>query len=155
MVKLLIGEKGSGKTKRLLEAVDTALQNSKGHVVCVEKDDLLRFQISYRVRLLAASNYGISGYDAFYGFLSGLCAGDHDITDILVDATLKIGGKNYDELAAFLSRIARRGGLEGVAPEEIQEYVCFANRAASITTSRPGAIPAMPTLAEMEAALQA
>ena len=111
MVKLLIGEKGSGKTKRLLEAVDTALQNSKGHVVCVEKDDLLRFQISYRVRLLAASNYGISGYDAFYGFLSGLCAGDHDITDILIDATLKIGGKNYDELAAFLSRIARLSEL--------------------------------------------
>ncbi len=51
---------------------------------------------------------------------------------------------------AFLSRIARRGGLEGVAPEEIQEYVCFANRAASITTSRRGAIPAMPTLDEVQ-----
>ena len=113
MVKLLIGEKGTGKTKRLLDNVNTALLNSKGHVVCVEKDDLLRFQVSYRVRLLAASNYGISGYDAFYGFLSGLCAGDHDITDILVDATLKIGGKNYDELAAFLGRIARLSELTG------------------------------------------
>ena len=113
MVKLLIGEKGSGKTKKLLDAVNTALQESKGHVVCVEKDDLLRYQVSYRVRLLAAANYGISGYDAFYGFLSGLCAGDHDITDILIDATLKIVGRDYEALATFLERIARLSDLTG------------------------------------------
>ena len=112
-VKLLIGGKGSGKTKLLLEKVSEALANSKGHVVCVEKDDLLRYQVSYRVRLLAAANYGISGYDAFYGFLSGLCAGDHDITDILVDATLKIGGRDYDQLSDFMARIARLSELTG------------------------------------------
>ena len=65
------------------------------------------------MRLLAAANYGISGYEAFYGFLSGLCAGDHDITDILVDATLKIGGRGYDELAAFLNKIAKLSDLTG------------------------------------------
>lgn len=111
MVKLLIGGKGSGKTKKLINNVNTALEASKGHVVCVEKDDLLRYQISYKVRLLAASNYGISGYDAFYGFLSGLCAGDHDITDILVDATLKIGGRDYNDLADFLEKVSRLSSL--------------------------------------------
>ncbi|MBE6717030.1 MAG: hypothetical protein E7573_08925 [Ruminococcaceae bacterium] len=111
MVKLLIGGKGSGKTKKLIASVNDALEASKGHVVCVEKDDLLRYQISYKVRLLAASNYGISGYDAFYGFLSGLCAGDHDITDILIDATLKIGGRDYDELADFLEKVSRLSSL--------------------------------------------
>lgn len=111
MVKLLIGEKGTGKTKRLIDCVNDALAASKGHVICVEKDDLLRYQVNYKVRLLAASNYGISGYDAFYGFLSGLCAGDHDVTDILVDATLKIGGRDYALLAAFLEKIARLGKL--------------------------------------------
>ncbi|MBR3768436.1 MAG: hypothetical protein IKL10_09405 [Clostridia bacterium] len=111
MVKLLIGEKGTGKTKKLIACVNEALEASKGHVVCVEKDDLLRYQISYKVRLLAASNYGISGYDAFYGFLSGLCAGDHDITDILIDATLKIGGRDYDELAEFLEKVTRLSAL--------------------------------------------
>ncbi len=111
MVKLLIGGKGSGKTKKLINNVNAALETSKGHVVCVEKDDLLRYQISYKVRLLAASNYGISGYDAFYGFLSGLCAGDHDITDILVDATLKIGGRDYNDLADFLEKVARLSSL--------------------------------------------
>ena len=111
MVKLLIGEKGTGKTKRLIDCVNDALAVSKGHVICVEKDDLLRYQVNYKVRLLAASNYGISGYDAIYGFLSGLCAGDHDVTDILVDATLKIGGRDYALLAAFLEKIARLGKL--------------------------------------------
>ena len=111
MVKLFIGEKGTGKTKKLINGVNAALENSKGHVVCVEKDDLLRYQISYKVRLLAASNYGICGYDAFYGFLSGLCAGDHDITDILVDATLKIGGRDYEALADFLEKVSRLSSL--------------------------------------------
>ena len=111
MLKIIVGEKGTGKTKRLIDCVNDALAVSKGHVICVEKDDLLRYQVNYKVRLLAASNYGISGYDAFYGFLSGLCAGDHDVTDILVDATLKIGGRDYALLAAFLEKIARLGKL--------------------------------------------
>lgn len=107
MVKLLVGSKGSGKTKRLIENVNTALNASEGNIICVEKDELLRYQLSYKVRLISANSYGISGYDAFYGFLCGICAGDHDITDILVDATLKIGGHDYDELAEFLEKIAR------------------------------------------------
>ena len=113
MVKLLIGEKGSGKTKKLINCVNAALDKTNGHVVCVEKDDLLRYQISYKVRLLAASNYSIEGYDAFYGFLSGLCAGDHDITDILIDATLKIGGRDYEALADFLVKVASLSALSG------------------------------------------
>ncbi len=113
MIKLLIGEKGTGKTKKLINCVNAALDASNGHVVCIEKDDLLRYQISYKVRLLAASNYSIDGYDAFYGFLSGLCAGDHDITDILIDATLKIGGRNYEELADFLIKVASLSKLTG------------------------------------------
>ena len=113
MIKLLIGEKGTGKTKKLINCVNAALDASNGHVVCVEKDDLLRYQISYKVRLLAASNYSIEGYDAFYGFLSGLCAGDHDITDILIDATLKIGGRNYEELGDFLVKVASLSKLTG------------------------------------------
>ena len=53
----------------------------------------------------AATRYNVSGFDAFYGFLSGICAGDHDITDILIDATLRIGGRDYDELAVFLEKV--------------------------------------------------
>ncbi len=106
MVYLIIGNKGSGKTKRLIDRVNDALERSNGNVVCVEKERLLTYAVNYRARLVETDNYNISGYEAFYGFLCGLVAGDHDITDILVDATLKIGGRNYDELASFLKKVS-------------------------------------------------
>ena len=106
MVKIITGNKGSGKTKRLIELVNSAVEKSNGNVVCVEKERLLTYDINYRARLVETDHYGVEGYDAFYGFLCGIVAGDHDITDILVDATLKIGGKNMDELASFLNKVA-------------------------------------------------
>ena len=114
MIKLIIGEKGTGKTKKLIEKVNDALSSSNGNVVCVEKKDLLRFQINYKARLVTADAYGINGYEAFYGLLCGLCAGDHDITDILVDATLKIAGtKDGDALCGFLKKIKVLSDLSG------------------------------------------
>ena len=106
MVTLIIGHKGSGKTKKLIQAVNDAIEKSNGNVVCVEQGTQLRTEVNYRARLVSANEYSIKGYDAFYGFLSGLCAGDHDITDILVDATLKIGGRDYEALANFLEKVA-------------------------------------------------
>ncbi|MBQ8015126.1 MAG: hypothetical protein IJ264_02955 [Clostridia bacterium] len=106
MVKLIIGNKGSGKTKRLIDLVNGAVEKSNGNVVCIEKERLLTYDINYRARLIETDHYKVSGYDAFYGFLCGVIAGDHDITDILVDATLKIGGKDYEALAAFLEKVS-------------------------------------------------
>ena len=106
MVKLIIGNKGSGKTKRLIELVNSAVEKSNGNVVCVEKERLLTYDVNYRARLVETDHYKVSGYDAFYGFLSGILAGDHDITDVLVDATLKIGGRDYEKLADFLEKVA-------------------------------------------------
>ena len=106
MVKLIIGNKGSGKTKRLIELVNNAVEMSNGNVVCIEKERLLTYDVNYRARLVETDHYGVSGYDAFYGFLCGIVAGDHDITDILVDATLKIGGRDYEALANFLEQVS-------------------------------------------------
>ncbi len=106
MVKLIIGNKGSGKTKRLIEMVNSAVESSNGNVVCIEKERLLTYDVNYRARLVETDHYKVTGYDAFYGFLCGIIAGDHDITDILVDATLKIGGRDYDALADFLEKVA-------------------------------------------------
>ncbi len=105
MVNLILGHKGAGKTKKLIELVNSAVEKSSGNVVCIEKEPLLTYNINYRARLSATDNYKVSGYDAFYGFLSGVCAGDHDITDIFVDATLRIGGRDYEELADFLAKV--------------------------------------------------
>ena len=105
MISLIIGNKGSGKTKRLISLVDEAMERSDGCVVCIEKEPLLTYQINYRVRLIDTDHFGIGGYDQFFGFICGVCAGNHDITDILVDATLKIGGKDYEQLASFLEKV--------------------------------------------------
>ena len=104
MVKLIIGNKGSGKTKKLIDLVNAAVEKSNGNVVCIEKERLLTYDINYRARLVETDHYGVTGYEAFYGFLCGIVAGDHDITDILVDATIKIGGRDYAALADFLKK---------------------------------------------------
>ena len=106
MISLILGHKGSGKTKRLIAEVEAAVENSNGNVICVEKETLLTYEVNYRARLVGVERYGISGYDAFYGFISGICAGDHDITDILIDATLRIGGRDFNELAVFLKKLS-------------------------------------------------
>ena len=105
MVSLIIGHKGSGKTKILVDNVNDAVEKSNGNVICVEKETKLTYDVSHRARLVSTGSYSVSGFDAFYGFLSGLCAGDHDITDILVDATFRIGGRDYEALADFLKKV--------------------------------------------------
>ena len=106
MISLIIGKKGSGKTKHLLENVNAAAQSSKGNVVCIEKGNTLTFDVSSVARLVDSDVYGISGYDAYYGFLSGICAGNYDVTDIFGDATLRIGGRNYEDVADFIERVS-------------------------------------------------
>ena len=105
MISLILGHKGSGKTKHLIALVNESMEKSDGNVVCIEKEPLLTYDVNYQVRLIDTDQYGISGYDQFFGFLCGVCAGDHDITDVLIDATLKIGGRDYDALAAFLKNV--------------------------------------------------
>ncbi|MBQ7962803.1 MAG: hypothetical protein IJ289_09415 [Clostridia bacterium] len=105
MITLLTGTKGSGKTKKLIALIADAAQASAGHVICVEQKEALRYDVKTSVRLVSTEYYGVEGFDAFYGLLTGLCAGDHDITDILVDATLRIGSRDMDELAAFLAKV--------------------------------------------------
>ena len=105
MISLILGHKGAGKTKHLISCVNEAVETSKGNVICVEKETKLTYDVNYRARLIATDDYEVKGYDAFYGFLAGVCAGDHDITDVLVDATLRIGGRDYNELAKFLERV--------------------------------------------------
>ena len=116
MISLIIGKKGTGKTKVLVQHVNDAVHVSSGNVVCVEKETKLTYDVNYRARLVDTDQYNVSGYDAFYGFISGIIAGNHDITDILVDATLKIGGRDYEALANFLEKIAE---LSKIAEQDI------------------------------------
>ena len=105
MVTLLIGKKGSGKTKRLIEEANAAVAASNGSVVVIEKGAKLTYDLTHKARLVDTDAYKIKGYDALYGFLSGMCAGNYDITDIFVDSTFKIAGDNIEELAAFVKKL--------------------------------------------------
>ncbi|WP_458407432.1 hypothetical protein, partial [Anaerotignum sp.] len=113
MMKLIVGNKGSGKTKTLISMVNDAVAVSKGNVVCIEKGSVMTFDINYKARLVDIDNYDIVGYEAFYGFLTGILAGNYDITHLFVDATLRIGGRDYAALADMLAKlnkvVAERG----------------------------------------------
>lgn len=105
MVTLIIGKKGSGKTKKLINLANEAVEASNGNVVVIEKGSKLTYDITHKARLIDTEQYAIQGYDAFFGFLSGLCAGNYDVTDVLVDSTLKIGGQDFNEFAEFITKI--------------------------------------------------
>ncbi|MBR5381215.1 MAG: hypothetical protein IK136_01200 [Oscillospiraceae bacterium] len=97
MVKVIMGVKGSGKTKRLIELIQTAVKEEHGSLVCIERKPQLTYDIPHTVRLVTASDYGISSYEVMKGFICGLHAGNYDITHIFIDNLFKILGVTFDE----------------------------------------------------------
>ncbi len=105
MVKLITGKRGSGKTKILIDAIHDAEKKSKGNVVAVQKGSSLNTDITYKVRLVNVEDYNIDGTEAFYGFIAGILASDHDCTDIFVDATLRITGRDYVKVGEMFEKL--------------------------------------------------
>ena len=106
MVQLIMGLKGSGKTKRLVEMVATAVREETGSVVCIEKDKKLTYDIPYQARLIYACDYAyaMGSYDFFKGFLSGLHAGNYDITHVFIDNFTKMLSEvSEQQIAEFLA----------------------------------------------------
>ena len=92
MVKVIIGLRGSGKTKQLVDSINTAVKNESGSIVCIEKGNKLTYDIDYRVRLIEASEYMMGSFTFLKGFISGLHAGNFDITHVFIDSLYKISG---------------------------------------------------------------
>ena len=90
MLKLIIGVKGTGKTKALISMVNEAVDASRGDVVCIEKGTKLRFDIKYQARLINTEEYCIEDAPGLFGFIAGILASNHDVTDLFVDSALKI-----------------------------------------------------------------
>ena len=105
MLKLIIGAKGSGKTKTLIELVNGALKETNGSVVCIEKGDKLKFDISYQCRLMDTDEYQVKTSLGLYGFLAGILASNHDESDHLVDSALKICNNDMDAFEEFLAKV--------------------------------------------------
>lgn len=104
MLKLIIGVKGTGKTKTLIEMVNTALHSSEGSVVCIEKGNKLTYDINYQCRLIDTDVYSVTDFDSLYGFIAGILASNHDVTDIFIDSALKIGNNDTAAFDAFLTK---------------------------------------------------
>lgn len=107
MIQLIVGNKGSGKTKTLITMANDAVNNSSGNVVCLEKGLKLTYDISHKARLVDTDEYGIDSFNTLYGFIGGLMAGNYDITHIFVDATFKIGGRDYEAFAQLIDHLSK------------------------------------------------
>lgn len=105
MVTLIIGKKGTGKTKKLIALANETAAASTGNVVVIEKGAKLTYDITHKARLIDTDAYEISGYDMMFGFLSGICAGNFDVSDILVDSTFKICPEAVDGLEEFVVKL--------------------------------------------------
>ncbi len=135
MVKLIVGLKGTGKTKALIETVNTAASESHGSVVCLELGDKLRYDINYQVRLVDVSEYGVDDSDKLVGFVAGMYASNHDITHIFIDSALKICKNDVDGFEKFFTgaaKLAETNGFDLVVtssvalenvPEALKKYI--------------------------------
>ena len=135
MIRVIMGKKGSGKTKQMIEMINNAVQTEHGNVICIEKGNKLTFDIHYQIRLVESSQYDIANYTALKGFVSGLYAGNYDITHIFIDSLTKIVGGDCDnETEKFLDWLNNFGEQhnikftitisddESLAPEGVKKY---------------------------------
>ncbi len=135
MVTLLTGKKGSGKTKKLIELAKEAVEKSNGNVVLIEKGQKLTYNLPYSVRLVDSDAYDVKGTDALLGFISGICAGNYDVTDVFVDSTLKITGTGAEVTEALVAELKKLSAAaetnfvlsisagEEEIPASVQEFV--------------------------------
>ena len=135
MVRVIMGVKGTGKTKQMIELINSAVHSENGNVVCIERGPKLTYDIHYKIRLVEASHYDMSSYDFLKGFISGLYAGNYDITHIFIDSLTKIvGGECDNETEKFLDWLNKFGEQHNIkftitisddaslAPEGVKKY---------------------------------
>ena len=136
MVRLIMGEKGTGKTKKLIEMINTTAQEDNGSVVCVEAKSTMTFDLHYHVRLISAYEYDLSNYEALRGFLFGLYAGNYDISHVFVDNLCKIAGTSdlmaVEKFLNWLERFSEKNSVkftvtitadESLATEGMRNYL--------------------------------
>jgi len=135
MIHLIMGLKGSGKTKKLIDAINAAANEAHGDVVCIEYGRKLTYDVTYKVRLVDSKEYGISSPEMLKGFLSGLHAGNFDITNVFIDNLYKTIGndkKAGEDFIAWCAKFAADNSMEititisedpANASEEIKKYL--------------------------------
>ena len=113
MIHLIMGLKGSGKTKKLIDGINAAVAEAHGDVVCIEYGKKLTYDISYKARLVDSKEYGINSVEMLKGFLSGLHAGNFDITHVFIDNLYKtIGNSAGEEFVVWCAKFAADNNME-------------------------------------------
>ena len=115
MIHVIMGLKGSGKTKKLIDAIHGAVADAHGDVVCIEYGRKLTYDVTYKVRLVDSQEYGISSPEMLKGFLSGLHAGNFDITHVFIDNLYKTIGNDKaagEEFIAWCAKFAADNNME-------------------------------------------
>ena len=111
MVRVIMGVKGTGKTKQMIDLINTAVQNEHGNVVCIERGPKLTYDINYKIRLVEASHYDMKGYEFLKGFISGMYASNYDLTHVFIDSLCRIipsepDSPEVEEFLAWLDRFS-------------------------------------------------
>ncbi len=116
MVRLIMGVKGSGKTKKLIEMINNAAKDEPGNVVCIEANPTLTYDIHYHIRLIDVHEYKLNNFDLFRGFISGLYAGNYDISQVFIDNLCKtVGcdlGQPVEDFLNWLDAFGEKNGIK-------------------------------------------
>ena len=115
MIHLIMGLKGTGKTKKLIDAIHAAVADAHGDVVCIEYGKKLTYDVNYRARLVDSQEYGICSSEMLKGFLSGLHAGNFDITHVFIDNLYKTIGADKasgEDFVAWCAKFAADNNME-------------------------------------------
>ncbi len=135
MITVIMGLKGSGKTKKLISSINEAVSSASGDVVCIEYGKKLTYDVNYCVRLVDSEEYAISNSDMLKGFLSGLHAGNFDITNVYIDNLYKTIGTdraNGEEFVEWCAKFAAANNMNititisddpALASENIKKYL--------------------------------
>ena len=108
MIKIHIGLKGSGKTPKLIQAVNSAIDIEKGNVVCITEGNRLMHDISNKARMVNTDSFDIRNMDMFEGMLCGIIAQDYDVTHIFIDSIFKsVPSASIADLESFVSRLEK------------------------------------------------
>ena len=135
MIKLIVGTKGTGKTKTMIDHINNVTKTTSGNVVVLEKSMQLTFDIDHAARLVDLDGYGICGYEMLYGFVAGVLAGNYDITELFIDGILKTCNHDMAGLGAFLTKVEGLAATAGTnvtitisaaaedLPEDVKKYL--------------------------------
>ena len=124
MLNFIVGVKGTGKTKTLINLVNGALEVTKGDVVCIEKGSKLRYDIKPSARLIDVDEYNVADAQSLYGFIAGIMASNHDVTDLFIDGTLKICNHDvaaFEKLALELADFVEKHSINLTMPVSMRE----------------------------------